>query len=301
MTMTGLFPTPSLPPVPEMRYRQALEAVRERILAVPDAELIKVVVDIPNVVVTVAAHLPEILTFREEIVQKLPSFDIAILDGLEVLRLALAQTHLEYVLASAPDQNLPKIGEELLRIREILLTDFTAASKRGLISDAKISTLSGSVGYRNAAVDILAVCQHFRANWAILEGKTGTSLEELTRAEDLGQRMMDLLAAKERANAAVGPALDLRNRALTLFVQQYDEVRRQIVYLRWHYDDADRVAPSPYAGRNKRKSGKAPSSDQNANDEEGASESTTKEGQTQASAQPETQGISGLPGSDPLG
>jgi hypothetical protein len=299
MTMTGLFPTPSLPPVPEMRYREALEAVREKILAVPDAELAKVLIDIPNVVVMVAAHLPEILTYREEMLQKLPSFDIAILDGLEVLRLALAQTHLEYVLASAPDQNLPKIGDELLRIREILLTDFTAASKRGLISDAKISTLSGSVGYRNAAMDILAVCQHFRANWAALEGKTGTSLEELTRAEDLGQRMMDLLAAKERSNAAVGPALELRNRALTLFLQHYDEVRRQVVYLRWHFEDADRVAPSAYAGRNKRKSGKATGSDQNDDDAEG--ESTKAAGQTQASPQPATQGISGLPGSDPLG
>jgi len=42
------------------------------------------------------------------------------------------------------------------------------------------------------------------------------------------------------------PGLELRIRALSMLLHSYDEVRREVGYLRWHQGDADALAPSPY-------------------------------------------------------
>ncbi len=50
-----------------------------------------------------------------------------------------------------------------------------------------------------------------------------------------------------------------RQRAFSLFVRAYAEVRRGVTYLRHHQDDVDDIMPSLYAGRtNRRKNESAP-------------------------------------------
>lgn len=44
----------------------------------------------------------------------------------------------------------------------------------------------------------------------------------------------------------------IRQQELTLLVQSYEEVRRAVVYLRWHEADADTITPSLYAGRGRK-------------------------------------------------
>ena len=48
------------------------------------------------------------------------------------------------------------------------------------------------------------------------------------------------------------PAVQLRNRALSLLVQVYGEVRRMMSYVRWWQQDIDAIAPSLWAGRRSR-------------------------------------------------
>ena len=48
----------------------------------------------------------------------------------------------------------------------------------------------------------------------------------------------------------------LRDRAYTLVVETYDEIRRALNYVRWAEDDADEIAPSLYAGRAHRRAPK---------------------------------------------
>lgn len=55
------------------------------------------------------------------------------------------------------------------------------------------------------------------------------------------------------ADATVSEAADVRQRAFTLFVRTYDELRRAMSYLRWHEDDVDSIIPSLWSGKAQRK------------------------------------------------
>ena len=74
---------------------------------------------------------------------------------------------------------------------------------------------------------------------------------------------MRIAVSAERRNggpaATAAAALD-RQRAFTLFARRYDELRRVVTYLRWHQGDADRIAPSLYRRRHKRRSKPRPPS-----------------------------------------
>jgi hypothetical protein len=305
MSATGLFPAVDSPPVPEIRFREALDAMRTEIDAIPLNQTAKIVVDIPSLVVMAGSRMAGLAGFKDEIAAKLPSFPMEKLEKLELMRLALAQAHYEFVMAASPLANIERLDEELGRVRDILQTDFMAAAKRGLLSMRRFDDLTGETGYKNRAQDVLVMGTHFRQNWPALEGKTGVTLEEIGRAEDLAQQMMNVLAARERSQMGVLPALERRNRAFTLFLRAWDEVRRAIVYLRWHDGDADRLAPSPYANR-RRKSGEAPGGD---DEEDAASDGAPVNGgaaqgaataSTGAQANPATSGVIGMPDSEPL-
>jgi len=45
------------------------------------------------------------------------------------------------------------------------------------------------------------------------------------------------------------PAVELRVRALSKLLTEYDELCRMVTYLRWHERDFDQLAPSPFSGR----------------------------------------------------
>jgi hypothetical protein len=305
MSATGLFPAVDSPPVPEIRFREALDALRSEIDAIPLDQTAKIVVDIPSLVVMAGSRMEGLAAFKDEIAAKLPTFPQEKLEKLELMRLALAQAHYEYVMAASPQTNIDRLDEELGRVRDILQADFMAAAKRGLLNMQRFDDLTGETGYKNRAQDVLVMGTHFRQNWAALEGKTGVTLEEIARAEDLAQQMMTVLAARERSQVGVLPALERRSRAFTLFLRAWDEVRRAIVYLRWHEGDADRLAPSPYANR-RRKSGEAAGGDDE-DDQAGAATAASNgatpgaaTAATSAQANPATAGVIGMPDSEPM-
>ena len=47
---------------------------------------------------------------------------------------------------------------------------------------------------------------------------------------------------------AAAESAEQRDRAFTLFIRCYDQIRRAILFLRWEQDDADTIAPSLYPG-----------------------------------------------------
>ena len=98
-------------------------------------------------------------------------------------------------------------------------------------------------------------------------------------------------------------AAEIRQQAFTLFVNNYDQVRRAISFLRWNEGDVDDIIPSLYAGRStgKRKNGSdvlpAPAANPN------TPGTNTVAGQTKPNGGDATQPSAvavGLPGSSPL-
>jgi hypothetical protein len=81
--------------------------------------------------------------------------------------------------------------------------------------------------------------------------------EMLTTLADFDIAKLDKLEtyalALLQADINYGVAEDTRDRAFTLFVQAYGQMRRAVQYLRWQYRDADQYAPSLYRRRRARR------------------------------------------------
>jgi hypothetical protein len=80
-----------------------------------------------------------------------------------------------------------------------------------------------------------------------ISGKTPLHLDELDRAETLAGRILTAVGEREQGPAIAAASAQTRQRAFTLFVKAYDQVRRAVQYLRWDEDDIDRIVPSLYA------------------------------------------------------
>ncbi len=64
---------------------------------------------------------------------------------------------------------------------------------------------------------------------------------------------MRVLGVREQAPALVAAASEVRMRAFTKLTQVYDDTRRAVGYLRAPQGDADKIAPTLYPGRPKRR------------------------------------------------
>lgn len=166
--------------------------------------------------------------------------------------MALAYAHGAYLAASHQPQSLEELGAEATLLREVLVADATAQAARGIVSRGVLAQIRSGTGYRDAAFDLLALVNLYRASWSAIEGKTGISLRELELAEILADRLMTAVGVREQAVPTRTVAIDERQRAFTLCVGTYEQFRRAVQYMRFEEADADGLAPSLYSGRTKK-------------------------------------------------
>jgi hypothetical protein len=238
--------------------------------------------------------LPQIMTLRPAL-ETLTGFQIGYLDHLELYALASMQTQTIYQGTSAPPEHLQELVAEATALRELLLSDATALANRGLIGGAKLGALKGSVGFRNVASDLLTLANMIRSNWDAVSTRTGVTVAELDRAEVVGDQLINDIGIREQAPAATSAVSIERQRAFTLFVRAYDQVRRGVCYLRWDEGDADSIAPSLYGGR-RRKSG----SEVNTPPEPAPAPTPSTTTAPVVAAPPVVRAAVGLPGADPF-
>ena len=236
------------------RQREAFEALSSEIANVDPLELIAINIDIPAAVITVSGRLSRIHGLRDSVAREMPFFDIMSFDKLEQTALAVAHAHVEYLTASLPAEPVPPLVETLMNAREYLLADVTVLAKRNIVDAERLKQLQGTTGHKNITFDVLLLCNLFREHWNKINGRTAVKLTELARAEGVANRLTTALGAREAGNEALPEAAAIRQKAFTLFVNRYDEVRRAVTFLRWHAGDIDTIAPSLYAGRTRKPS-----------------------------------------------
>jgi hypothetical protein len=223
----------------------AYEQVLPELAGVADEALVPINVDIMLAVTTVLGALPEIRQFRSDLVSKLPAFDIARFDKLELYARAAGHAHaLHLQLSALPD--VTPLVEAAEALRELLVSDASALGRRGLIDAQVLSSLKGPVGHRNLAFDLSALSSVLRASWSRIEGKSAIALEELDRARLLADQLLTVVGLREQGPASPSASAIHRQRAFTLLVQSYNEARRALGYLRWDEDDLEAIAPSLY-------------------------------------------------------
>ncbi|MCU0693646.1 MAG: hypothetical protein MUF54_19840 [Polyangiaceae bacterium] len=209
----------------------------------------RVNLDVPSAVATSLGALPEILALRSEVEARLPKFDIGHFDRLQSYTMALSHAFAQSKSSIAELDKLPELNVEGTTIRDNFLADMATLARRGLINPKTFKTCKGYTGYKNIATELQVLSNLARAHWTGIEGKCGICLEELDRADKIAAHMLRLVGLREQAPEIAAEAADERDRAFTLFMRNYDQVRRAVTYLRWDEDDADEIAPSLYAGR----------------------------------------------------
>jgi hypothetical protein len=234
------------------QYADAFARVLPVAMALDSRELAAVNIDIPNAVTLVLGKLPGIVALRPSIQEQL-TFDIRFVDHLETFVLATAHAHALCIAAAARSESIDGLAGRAGALRDLLYSDAEALAKRGLVSRARLRQLRTSSGYKNLAFDLLGLSVVLRESWPIIHGKTAIELSDLAQAERLGEALLNAIGRRERAPAVASALARQRQRVFTLFFRAYDQVRRAVCYLRWNERDADRIAPSLYVRRRKRR------------------------------------------------
>jgi hypothetical protein len=227
------------------RLIEAFELVRPEMLLLKESELLPVNLDPLASVSVVRGALPGLLALRPTIANTFRNFDLTPLERLELYAFALTQAQVTCQSVSKRTKTLSKLSAAAVTLRARLLQDAQALVLRGQVSESRLSQLKGAKGHCNIASDLLLLVTSLRECWSDVVGKTGVTLDELNAAELLGNRLVEAIGARKFPALARRAAAD-RQRAYTLFIRAYDQVRRVVTFLRWDTKDIDLIAPSLY-------------------------------------------------------
>ena len=235
-----------------LRYREAYQKALPVAQALDLNDLITINIDVPAAVTTALGALPEIMALHEQ-AKALPSFDVKQIDDLGTYARAAMHAHGEYVAASAPPEALEALNAEGLALRDTLYQDALALSHRGLVNGTPLTEFKKNTGYKNLATDLIGLSSLLRNHWSQIGTRTAITPKELDHADDLSEKLLLAVGAREQAPAVIAEVAQLRQRLFTVFVNAYDEARRAISFLRWKENDIEKIAPSLYAGRTTRR------------------------------------------------
>jgi hypothetical protein len=233
------------------RFQDAYQRGKPLIDALPKDKLLSVNLDIPTIVACALGCMSEIRKL-EAGAAKLPDMDMAHFKNVEQLALAMGYAHSLHQAASTPVLPLQELSARAVELRETLLTDCVALARRGLVDGRMLKELKGPVGYKNQASDLLTLVALLREAGAQVQGKTAVEARELDEGEVIADQLLTAVGEREQLPATKEETFENRERAYTLFVRSYDQIRRAAHYLRWDEDDADELVPSLYAGRNRK-------------------------------------------------
>jgi hypothetical protein len=170
-------------------------------------------------------------------------------DRLGSYALALMQANALWRAASRPTNGLRSLAARGARLRQQMILEATCLAFKGLIDGSILDDLKGANGYHNLAVDLTTLSALLRQNWGTIQNKCASDLAELIEASEIGVRIVDAKGIQDLEPHCRLEAAETRQRAFTLLMHAYDQVRRAIICLRWNEGDADEIAPSLFAGR----------------------------------------------------
>ncbi|MGC4067591.1 MAG: hypothetical protein QM784_23680 [Polyangiaceae bacterium] len=212
--------------------------LRARILALGADELNRVNLDVPSAI-SVGTRAARLLrSLAREVERRLPDFSLGVIDDLEVCAVALARAHEICRSPAATSGSDSSVMSELRRVHHRFETELDSLTRRGLLSLPHADRNRGRPSNRKRCNELASLCRLVRARLALVTRKTGITATELTYAE----------ALVDSFRLHYQPTLDsreehrlLRAKLFTLFVRDYDEIRRAVTYLRWR--DADALVP----------------------------------------------------------
>ncbi len=239
-----LEPTPT-----PIALKAALDRMRPLLARMPPCKAGQAGVDASRAVSIVVGSLPRIEKHRPALEAQFGEHATLHLDELPIIAYATRQADIELTAADSAS-DLSERFALVAADHQLLLTDADALANRGLLERGRVDAGRPSKGYRTTVTSTLVLIALLRERWGDVEDVTPLTTEELDASEARTQAMLALLDRRKQGSMR-RPAAELRARALHRLIRTYGEVRRMLTYLRWWEDDADAIAPSPWAGRRK--------------------------------------------------
>lgn len=243
-------PNPSPEPALGTRgpaFQLALTTLEPELRQMQPRDLLAVNLDVPAVVLVVLGALPWIDAHRAEMVgyfgQEMVGRSV---DRLELVARAAAQAHVRS-LRTRPSLAAARLSAAVVKKRAQLVTDVEALIHRGLLGREILEGLRGIRARRDQCFDLVQLASVLREEWARIAHATPLTPADIDAAEALANDLAVAIAT--RGQGAQAEAADLRDRAFTLLVNTYDDVRRMASFLRWKHGDLEELVPSLYSGR----------------------------------------------------
>ena len=215
----------------------------------------------PNVDVAHAASIglaavPRLAPLRAE-AAKLPDFDITNFDRLGTYALAAWYAQIESTPKTTENPVVALVAKAK-PLREDLLMSAQLLAHKGFFDAKTVDAIGGGHANLDLANDLQSLAAVFTANWAAVEHKSPVTRADVDQAAKLGPQLLAALGSGDKPSNVDGDAIDIRNRAWTLFSNAYDQCQRAVTYIRWSEGDADSITPSLHATEKKKKHPGAP-------------------------------------------
>lgn len=189
--------------------------------------------------------------FRPALVAQFGPVAGEIIDSLPTSAIAAKQADVELQMASDAN-DLGPLFRELSDAYTVLITDATSLANRGHLPKELLERARDVRGYQALVDSTLKLVSILRTHWAAITGITPITEAEVKRGEDAALALNKAMGSRDQG-ALRAPALELRTRALSQVIYEYDQIRRMVTYVRWAEDDTDEIVPSLYAGRGRRR------------------------------------------------
>ena len=220
---------------------EALASAKAAAAAIPEEKLQPVRVDITEAAFGVMGSMPAIETKREAIIAIFGEEGQQALDAvLPAVNLVL-EANADH--AAATDPGLEAEAKDLFERRLFLLSIVNAAIARRVCDGRILGKLMGGQSYVALTHDIMALSR-FLSGMLPKLGDVKLSQEHLRAMLLEAQAFGGKVGLRDRARASASVTGMERSRAYTHFVQSYDRARKLVTFVRWHFGDAEQIAPS---------------------------------------------------------
>ena len=226
----------------------AYERLLPRIVAVPKHRLRPLNVDVSTIASRIYGAVRHFPTFAETLA-KLPDYRFDVVAELRDLVGALLYVDSSYRTAYAAVGALPELLARAMQLREILIVDARTLIARKLLHPGCLDNLTGRTGGVRVGGDLAVLGAIFANDWEHIEGRSGTTKEEIHEANRLSSQLSIAVAEKmnaDRPRQAIGQR---RLQTFTLVVDAYTAYRRGMRILRAPVGDGERLVPSLWKGR----------------------------------------------------
>ena len=242
---------PTIPSAPtETSVRTPIERLaqfRAELDAIPENAVLTPRVDVGEATATAVGAMADLERHRAALVVRFGERGTRALDDLVPHAECLLAAHAIWVAIA--DRDLEPAADELMRLQHRLVDARMALAERGLVRKKRLSRLQGGSAYTDRALDVQSLVAWFRQNAAAIATRSSISEAELASAWAAASAFLTLVGERERARAGASSEARERARAFALFFRTYETVRKMVAFLRWHEDDAEKIAPSLFARR----------------------------------------------------